>query len=103
MTEPILGNHVTYTVIGYDNDGPFKGSRRYNDFHSLRACIMARWPGIYIPPIPPKKKIGNKEYGFIEERRYFLQRFLCKLASQEFILASEEFKIFSRLTGDIDK
>jgi len=40
---------------------------------------------------------------FIEERRYFLERFLRKLANYDFILISEEFKIFSRYTGDIKK
>lgn len=40
---------------------------------------------------------------FVEERRYFLEKFLRKLALNDFVLISEEFKIFSRLTGDIKK
>ena len=103
VIEPLMGNHVTYTVKGIDNDGEFSGSRRYNDFNSLRKALITRWPGIYFPPIPPKRKVGNKEIHFVEERRYFLQRFLIKLAQQDFILSSEEFKIFSRFNGDIEK
>ena len=88
---------------GIDNDGKFEGSRRYTDFYMLREAFVARWPGIYFPPIPPKKPMGNKDMKFIEERRFFLERFLRKLANNDFILISEEFKIFSRLGRDIKK
>ena len=94
---------MSYTVKGIDNDGPFEGSRRYNDFFHFRNSLVSRWPGVYFPPIPPKKKVGNKEMKFLEERRFFLERFLQKLANINFVLVSEEFKIFSRLSGDIEK
>lgn len=103
VSDPVMGSHVTYTVRGVDNDGKFEVTRRYNDFNNLRNSLLARWPGIYFPPIPPKKKVGNKDSSFVEERRYFLQRFLSKLALQDFILSSEEFKIFTRTTGDTEK
>lgn len=69
----------------------------------LREALTARWPGIYFPPIPPKKRVGNKTSKFVEDRRYFLERFLRKIANHDFILISEEFKIFSRLNGDMKK
>jgi sorting nexin-1/2 len=47
--------------------------------------------------------VGNKEEKFLEERRYFLERFLQKMATVDFILTSDEFKVFSRLNGDIEK
>jgi len=31
--------------------------RRYNDFFLLRSKLIQRWPGIYIPNIPPKKVV----------------------------------------------
>ena len=31
---------------------------------------------MFIPCIPPKKPIGNMDKNFIEERRYFLDKFL---------------------------
>jgi hypothetical protein len=37
------------------------------------------------------------------ERRYFLERFLRKLGKYDFLLRSEEFKVFSRPFGDIEK
>jgi len=69
----------------------------------LREALTTRWPGIYFPPIPPKKHVGNKTSKFVEDRRYFLERFLRKIANHDFILISEEFKIFSRLNGDMKK
>ena len=103
VSEPVKGSHVSYTVKGIDNDGAFSWSRRYNDFYFLRNTLISRWPGIYFPPIPPKKKVGNKELKFVEERRYYLERFLRKLAKFDFVLSWEEFKIFARINGNIDK
>jgi len=40
---------------------------------------------------------------FIADRRYFLERFLRKLAKYEYLINSEEFKYFSRPSGDIEK
>ena len=57
-----------------------------------------------IPKLPPKKTIGNKEVKFIYERKFYLERFLRKCAKQEFIINSEEFRIFARpSSGDMDK
>jgi len=57
-----------------------------------------------IPKLPSKKTIGNKEVKFIYERKFYLERFLRKCARYDFIINSEEFKIFARPSnGDIDK
>ena len=53
--------------------------------------------------MPPKKAIGNKEVKFINERRFYLERWLKKLAAFPFLLNSKEFVLFTRPTGDIDK
>ena len=50
-----MGGHIAYEVKGEDKMGKFEGLRRYNEFHALREKLLARWPGIYIPQIPPKK------------------------------------------------
>jgi sorting nexin-1/2 len=65
--------------------------------------LEQRWPGIPIPQLPPKKAIGNKDVKFINERRFYLERFLKKMAAFPFLINSKEFLIFSRPTGDIDK
>ena len=94
--DPIIGSHVQYMVKGIDNDGQFEGMRRYNDFFNLRATLLQRWPGIFIPPIPPKKKVGNKVERFLSERMLFLSRFLKTISKNYYLLNSDEFKIFSR-------
>jgi hypothetical protein len=103
VSDPVKGNHVTYTVKGYDEDGPFEGAKRYNDFFNLRAAILTRWPGIYVPPIPPKKAVGNKEDRFLDERKHFLERFLLMTSKMDHIMKSDEFRLFSRPSGEIDK
>eukprot|EP00344_Euplotes_crassus_P011608 CAMPEP_0197005584 /NCGR_PEP_ID=MMETSP1380-20130617/30092_1 /TAXON_ID=5936 /ORGANISM="Euplotes crassus, Strain CT5" /LENGTH=402 /DNA_ID=CAMNT_0042424773 /DNA_START=9 /DNA_END=1217 /DNA_ORIENTATION=+ len=103
VSDPVKGSHVTYTVRGYDDDGPFEGARRYNDFFNLRAALLTRWPGVYIPPISPKKALGNKDDKFLDERKHFLQRFLILTSKIDHIIKSDEFRLFSRPSGEIDK
>ena len=83
--------HIVYTCKGVDNDGPWEGERRFNEFFKLAEVIDKRWPGIPIPQLPPKKAIGNKDIKFINERRYYLERFLKKLSVFPFIINSKEF------------
>ena len=66
------GGFMTYQVRGEDNEGPFEIRRRYKEFDALRSALLTRWPGVFIPPLPPKKSVGNKEIVFINERRHFL-------------------------------
>ena len=69
-----------YSISGKDALGPFNGDRRYRDFNTLRNVISHNWPGIYIPNIPPKKAVGNKDIEFVIERMYFLERFFMMLS-----------------------
>jgi len=103
VSDPVNTGHVTYTVKGQDEDGEFEGSRRYNDFYHLRNSLVNRWPGTYVPAIPSKKAVGNKDDKYIEHRRYFLQRFLRKIALLPHLLNSDEFKLFARPSGEIEK
>lgn len=103
VSDPVNTGHVTYTVKGRDEDGDFEGSRRYNDFFHLRHALINRWPGTFVPPIPAKKAVGNKDDKYIEHRRHFLQRFLRKLGKLPHLLNSDEFKLFARPSGEIEK
>ena len=69
----------------------------------LHSVLVARWPGIPIPTLPPKKAIGNKDLKFLNERRFYLDRFLKKMAPYDFILNAVEFQYFARPNGDIEK
>jgi len=69
-----------YTCRGSDANGLWEGERRFNEFYKLLSILETRWPGIPIPQLPPKKAIGNKEIKFINERRFYLERFLKKMS-----------------------
>lgn len=98
-----VSGHIKYTVTGVDAEGPFESSRRYREFFALRNILIARWPGIYIPSIPEKQLVGNKDNKFIEERRHLLERFMKELAKFDYLIQSKEFKIFTRERGDVEK
>ena len=96
--------HVVYEVKGKDLQGDFDCKRRYNEFFILFECLQKRWPGILLPQVPPKKSMGNKEQVFIQERRFYLERYLRKLAKYDFIINSQEFQLFCRPQGlDVEK
>lgn len=90
------GGHITYDTRGEDRQGPFEVKRRYNDFYTLHEVLSKRFPGIPIPIVPPKKAIGNKDLTFVQDRTFYLQRFLRKLARFDFIIESQEFQSFAR-------
>jgi len=77
----------------------FEGQRRYNEFYLLHETLIKRWPAIPIPSIPPKKNFGNKDIIFIQQRRYYLERFFRCISKFDFIVNSVEFKAFSRPNG----
>lgn len=96
--------HIVYTVKGSDLQGEWECKRRYNEFYKLHDALTKRWPGIVLPLVPPKQSLGNKEIVFLQERRFYLERFLRKLARYDFIINSQEFQIFARPQGlDVEK
>ena len=106
VTNPVDQDGVTfYTVNGQDSQGSFEVKRRYNEFEVFRSALVERWPGCYVPYIPEKAGMtqDNKGGNFIEERRALLARFIREIAQFEFILNSEEFKIFARTNGEIKR
>jgi hypothetical protein len=103
VSDPVMGSPVTYLVRGIDNEGVFEVSRRYNDFYGFYKTLLARFPGIYIPPIPPKKAGVNKDEKNLRERKIFLEKFIRVLGENEFIVQSDEFKVFSRHNGNLEK
>jgi sorting nexin-1/2 len=50
-----IKSYVMYTInIRGSTENIF---RRYSDFFALRAKLTERWPGVFIPNIPPKKAV----------------------------------------------
>jgi len=85
-----------YTVFGHDRQGKFEIFRRYSDFYALRELFVDRWSGLYIPPIPSKRTVGNTKSEFISERCFLLNLFIRQLARCPYLVESEEFNIFVR-------
>ena len=54
------------------------------------------WPGLYVPFVPGKKIIGNKDVKFIIERRYFLERFFMQMSRYDDLLGGPEYAVFSK-------
>lgn len=99
-----FGGHIVYNVKGRDHQGLWECKRRYNEFFLLQEALAKRWPGILLPIVPPKKAMGNKDLVFLQERRFYLERYLRKLARHEFIINSQEFQLFARPQGlDVEK
>ena len=88
--------HIVYNVKGRDLQGEWECKRRYNEFFLLQEALQKRWPGIVLPQCPPKKAMGNKDTVFLQERRFYLERFLRKIARHDFIVNSQEFQLFAR-------
>eukprot|EP01017_Pseudomicrothorax_dubius_P006391 TRINITY_DN11810_c0_g2_i4.p1 TRINITY_DN11810_c0_g2~~TRINITY_DN11810_c0_g2_i4.p1 ORF type:complete len:118 (+),score=14.98 TRINITY_DN11810_c0_g2_i4:131-484(+) len=83
-----IKKHVIYSVKGVDRDGTFEVYRRYSEFSQLRALLISRWPGCYIPPLPPKQVINNLEDKFVEERQKYLERFCNAIAELPYLYLS---------------
>eukprot|EP00494_Astrolonche_serrata_P033169 UN33438 len=54
-------------------------ARRYSDFVWLRDMLCSQYPGMFVPPLPPKAMFGNFADEFVEERRLDLERFLNRV------------------------
>ena len=77
-----------YKIRGSDHLGEFEVFRRYKQFHLLRNVLFSRFMGLYVPPIPEKKSIGNTEDHFVEERRFFLDKFMKDIAGLPYLYES---------------
>jgi sorting nexin-1/2 len=101
VTDPTVksgaaSKHTVYKVRGRDHLGEFEVMRRFREFDHLRRVLYSRFLGLYVPPIPEKKAMGNTEGLFVEERLYFLDRFMKEVCQLPYLYESEEFQAFLR-------
>ena len=93
---PVIGEgvrkFVEYSLMGTDIQETLK--RRYSDFFALHEKLLERWPGIYVPNIPPKVAIGNLDADIIAYRIRLLNRFCLELSNFKYLYESEECKLF---------
>jgi hypothetical protein len=93
--------YTSYTLRGSRVPEPL--NRRYRDFDALRKKLVERWPGIFIPNIPHKKKVGNKGKRIIGMRLEMINRFLKKLSKIEYLFNSEEMELFLQNSSSVSK
>ena len=105
VSDPLLvegiKSYVQYKVTGKLVKEPIY--RRFSDFYSLREKLVERWPGLYIPNLPPKLTMGNLEKKVIEMRTRVINDFCHKISKFEFILDSDELQIFLIRCNDVSK
>lgn len=74
----------------------------------MRKRLIEGWPGLYVPPIPPKQfmvhdKQGNLSQVFIHGRRKLLEGFLRSTADRSYMYESMEFQKFLRGDAPFEK
>ena len=97
--EKNIGSFISYTLNGKDITE--KMSRRYSDFFALYEKLLQRWPGVYIPKIPPKLMTKNTSRKKIKTRMRLLNRFCLNLSNIDYLYNSEETNIFKGNSQDI--
>ena len=102
---PVIGEgikkHVQYSLMGTDIQEALK--RRYSDFNALHEKLLERWPGIFVPNIPPKVVVGNLDADIIAYRIRLLNRFCLDLSNIKYLYESEEVKLFQSNSNDVAK
>ena len=94
-----VGSFITYTLNGTDIIG--KMSRRYSDFFALYEKLVQRWPGVYIPKIPPKFITKNTSRKKIKRRMRLLNRFCLNLSEIDYLYHCDETSLFKSNNQDI--
>ena len=92
---------TSYTLQGSKIPEPL--SRRYRDFDALRRKFIDRWPGVFIPNIPHKKTVGNKDKEIVGMRIEMINRFLKKLSKIDYLFNSDEMELFLQNSNNVPK
>eukprot|EP00922_Rhytidocystis_sp_ex-Travisia-forbesii_P025709 GHVS01037716.1.p1 GENE.GHVS01037716.1~~GHVS01037716.1.p1 ORF type:complete len:689 (+),score=133.26 GHVS01037716.1:247-2313(+) len=90
-----LSKHIVYLVTGSSRRcGQFSSRKRYSDFQWLRDQLVLSLPGVFVPPLPRKQKLGRFEEQFVEARRTGLEEFLGRLLNRKNICDTSLFRIW---------
>ena len=106
VSDPVFNNEGVTGFTSYQLQGkriPEPLSRRYRDFDALRKKLMERWPGVFVPNIPHKKTVGNKEKEIIGMRIEMINRFLKKLSKISYLFNSDEMELFLQNSSNVPK
>lgn len=102
LVKNTLGDYHEYPLNGRDSLGAIECMRRFSHFVDFHKCLQERFPGLYIPPIPPKAQ-DKKKGDVLEERRYFLEMFLKDCIALPYLVGGVELQTFLRPVGEVDK
>ena len=58
--------------------------------------MMKRWPGCFVPSIPPRNALKKNDPDIIVERERYLNDFLKKMAHLPYLYYGEEFQALLR-------
>ncbi|KAJ2721515.1 Vacuolar protein sorting-associated protein vps5 [Coemansia sp. Benny D115] len=104
VTEPVkvsdsLKSYIAYKVRTQSDAPMFRESdmivrRRYRDFDWLIQELVARHPGIIVPPIPEKQSMGRFEDEFVEARRAGLESCLIRISEHPVLWCDDVFRLF---------
>ena len=99
--------HHVYKIRGSDHLGMLEIFRRFSNFYELREILFSRFLGLYVPPIPEKKKmvinwlkhtvILIKIITIGKQRQRFRRRTLC--VPGQIHKGNMFVAIFIRITG----
>ncbi|XP_055617581.1 sorting nexin-29 [Toxorhynchites rutilus septentrionalis] len=70
---------VTPTATGTNGGDCWSVFRRYSDFYRLHKTLQKEYPSVKTLDFPPKKKFGNMNAQYVEQRRQRLQVYLNSL------------------------
>ncbi|KAI3907212.1 hypothetical protein MKW92_050320 [Papaver armeniacum] len=101
--------YVTYLITTRTNLVEFgvpevSVRRRFKDIVTLSDRLSESYRGFFIPPRPDKNVVESQvmqKQEFVEQRRFALEKYLCRLASHPVIKKSEELRVFLQCQGKL--
>lgn len=99
-----MNAHVVYTLRVTTN-APWMRAReisvlrRYSDFRWLHAALVSNHPGVFVPAMPEKVKIGRFAPELVEFRRRTLEVAINKIAQHPELRRDEDLRVFLESTN----
>lgn len=90
----MLKTTVNYIITTSASEKTITATRTYEEFLHLRKTLTQKWPGIYLPPLPPKTFLSFLSSKSIKTYKNQLSDFLSYTSLIPFIYNSEEFQYF---------
>eukprot|EP00742_Colponemidia_sp_Colp-10_P010620 GILJ01011681.1.p1 GENE.GILJ01011681.1~~GILJ01011681.1.p1 ORF type:complete len:404 (-),score=80.17 GILJ01011681.1:12-1223(-) len=89
-----FGSYIAYELQRVEPPSSVTFFRRFSDFVWLQEQLALQFPGIRIPPLPPKQVLSRFDQETIDAREICLQHFLDRMATAPMLLKSEHFVNF---------